>query len=264
MRSVSNPIFELRHVSRCFDGVQALDGVRLCIWPEEMVALVGPSGAGKTTLLNLLNGSLPPSAGEVLAFGRELARLAPSQRRRIQARIGTIYQQFQLVDNLRVVHNVNAGHLGRWPLWKAALSLVWPREVARAAQALSQVGILEKLHARTGSLSGGQQQRVALARVLVQNPDVILADEPVSSVDPERSREILALLQRLNREKGKTVVVSLHVIEYAFRYCRRIIGLRGGRVQFDAPVEAVTPAMVRALYALEELGTPDGANSFLA
>ena len=236
----ASPIFELVDVSHRFGGVAALRHVNLRILPGERVALVGPSGAGKSTLLNLLNGSLRPSEGIMRALGLDLAQLSPKMLRQVQRQIGFVYQQFHLVDNLRVVHNVNAGALGRWSLLKAAWSLVWPQEVERAAQALTQVGIPEKLYARTDQLSGGQQQRVALARVLVQNPVAILADE------------LMDLLFRLSEEMGKTLVVSLHTIEYAYTHCHRIIGLRGGSILFDAPPAEVTPAMVTALYRIEK------------
>lgn len=159
------PLFELKQVSHQFGDFQALKGVNLQIFPGDRVALVGSSGAGKSTLIRLLNGTLRPTEGEVWALGRNLNQLKPARLRQVQQQIGTVYQQFHLVDNLRVIHNVNAGHLGRWSLFKALLSLLVPLEVETATQALAQVGIAEKLYAITRDLSGGQQQRVALARV---------------------------------------------------------------------------------------------------
>ena len=245
-----DPVFRLRSVSCQFGCVQALKDCSLAIQQGERVALIGSSGAGKSTLLSLLNGSLTPSAGEVWLFGKNLQRIRPAQLRRLQRSIGTVYQQHHLIGNLAVIHNVNAGYLGRWSLAKSIWSLVWPQEVETAAQALAQVGILEKLYARTDRLSGGQQQRVALARVLVQDPLAILADEPISSVDPERSREIMDLLKALNETTGKTLVISLHDVEFAVRYCDRIIGLRHGQIMFDAPTKTLTPDMLNALYRL--------------
>ena len=244
------PVFEVRAVSQRFGELVALDRVSLQIQPGERVALVGSSGAGKSTLLNLLNGSVMPSQGEVWAFGWNLARLNSRKLRRIQQQIGTVYQQHHLIHNLRVIHNVNAGHLGRWSVWRAAWSLLWPLEVKTAATALAQVGISEKLYERTDRLSGGQQQRVALARVLVQNPQVILADEPIASLDPERSRDLMDLLQHLCETTGKTLVMSLHDIDFARSHCQRMIGLRQGRILFDAPVQAVSEDMIAALYQL--------------
>lgn len=256
--SYTNYTFELKHVTKQFGKLQVLTDVNLQIQAGERVALVGPSGAGKSTLISLLNGSQMPSRGEVWAFGRNLGGLSPRQLRQVQRRIGTVYQQFHLVDNLRVIHNINAGHLSRWSLLRAAFSLLWPLEVETAAQALAQVGIPEKLYERTDQLSGGQQQRVALARVLVQNPVVILADEPISSLDPERSREIMELLRDMSEQTGRTLVISLHAIKLALGYCQRIIGLRQGQVLFDVPARLVSPEMVEALYQIESTGTTIG------
>ncbi len=230
----------------------ALKDINLHIHKGERVALVGPSGAGKTSLLNLLNGSIFPSQGELRIFGQDVSTIDHQELRHLQNKIGTVYQQFQLVDSLRVIHNVNAGHLGRWKFLKSALSLVWPQEVDKAIHALTQVGIPEKIYERTGSLSGGQQQRVALARILIQDPEVILADEPVSSVDPERSREIMNLLLHLSQRYEKTLITSLHAIEFAFSHFERLIGLRHGQILFDAPPNHISSKMVETLYMIEE------------
>ncbi len=245
------PIFELKNVTQKFGNFQSLTAINLKIEAGERVALVGSSGAGKSTLLNLLNGTLTPTEGEVWVLGRNLKKLRPRWRRQVQQKIGTIYQQFNLVDNLRVIHNVNAGHLGRWSLLKAAISLIYPLEVETAAHALQQVGIPEKIFERTDRLSGGQQQRVAIARVLVQNPTAILADEPISSLDPERGREIMDLLHQLSIDTGKTLVTSLHVIEFACSHYQRIIGLKAGKILFDSPASALTDKMIKELYKIE-------------
>ncbi|WP_009632950.1 phosphonate ABC transporter ATP-binding protein [Synechocystis sp. PCC 7509] len=242
-----NPIFELKNVTKQFGNFSSIKKINLKIYPGERVALLGSSGAGKSTLINLLNGTVRPTSGEVWVLGKNLA-LKPATVRQIQRQIGTIYQQLHLVDNLQVIHNVNAGHLGRWTFWQAAFSLVFPLEVATATRALTQVGIAEKLYQRCGVLSGGQQQRVAIARVLVQNPAVILADEPIASLDPERSREIIQLLCQLNTQLNKTLVTSLHDWEVARNYYQRIVGLSGGEVLFDSPANLVTLEMVDGLY----------------
>ncbi len=245
------PIFELKQVSQQFGQFRALANVNLKIYPGERVSLVGSSGAGKSTLIRLLNGTLLPTEGEVWALGRNLSKLSPHRLRQVQRRIGTVYQQFNLVNNLRVIHNVNAGHLGRWSFVKAAVSLVFPLEVETAAKALTQVGIPEKLYAPTDKLSGGQQQRVALARVLVQNPEVILADEPISNLDPQLSREIMDLLRDISDKGSKTLVISLHALEFARNYCDRLVGLRQGKIVFDIPTADLSPKMIEALYRLE-------------
>ncbi|MBW4467778.1 MAG: ATP-binding cassette domain-containing protein [Pegethrix bostrychoides GSE-TBD4-15B] len=243
------PLFELKQVSHQFGQVQALTAISLCIWPGDRVALVGSSGAGKSTLIRLLNGTLRPNQGEVWALGRNLNQLRPARLRQVQSQIGTVYQQLHLVDNLRVVHNVNAGHLSRWSLPKALLSLLLPLELETATQALAQVGIPEKLYAVTRDLSGGQQQRVALARVLVQDPLAILADEPIASLDPSLSREVMDLLRQLCQQAGRTLVVSLHDVGFAQSHCDRIIGLRQGAVVFDCPSPQVSDGMLADLYS---------------
>ncbi|MGB7086073.1 MAG: ATP-binding cassette domain-containing protein, partial [Phormidesmis sp.] len=245
-------VLALREVTCEFGTTPALRSVSLAIAPGERVALVGPSGAGKSTLLSVLNGSLSPTAGEVWVLGRSLQKLRGRQRRQVQRQIGTIYQQHNLVANLPVVHNVNAGHLGRWPLWKAVWSLIWPQQIATAQQALSRLGLADKLHARTDRLSGGQQQRVALARVLVQDPVIILADEPVASVDPARSHDMMALLSELVDELGKdkTLLIALHDVTLAKAYCDRIIGLRQGCLVFDVPSANLSDELLTSLYAL--------------
>ncbi|MEB3295840.1 MAG: ATP-binding cassette domain-containing protein, partial [Synechococcales bacterium] len=213
---------------------------------------VGSSGAGKSTLLQLLNTTLTPTQGEMMLLGLNVRQVRSQSRHHLQRQVGMIYQQFHLVESLKVIHNVNAGHLGRWSLWKALVSLLFPLEVATARQALVQVGIPEKLFARTDTLSGGQQQRVAIARVLVQDPVVILADEPIASLDPTLSQEVMELLCQLCDEKGRTLVVSLHDVQLARRYCDRMIGLRQGQILFDVPSDRVTDAMMTHLYQLSD------------
>ena len=214
----------------------------------ERVAVVGPSGAGKSTLIRLLNGTLFSTTGEVRVLGQRLDQLSPQALRQVQSRVGTVYQQFHLVDNLRVVHNLNAGHLNRWSLTKSLVSLIRPMDVQEAFSALEQVGIPEKLYERTDRLSGGQQQRVAIARVLVQDPEAIRADEPISNLDPELSKEVIDILVDLSNRSGKTLFCSLHAIEFALSHFGRIIGLRRGRILFDTAAENVTDEMIKSVY----------------
>jgi phosphonate transport system ATP-binding protein len=247
------PLFELRQVSQQFGNFQALKNVNLQIFAGDRVALVGSSGAGKSTLIRLLNGTLRPTEGEVWALGYNLNVIKSARLRQVQQQIGTVYQQFHLVDNLRVIHNVNAGHLGRWSLFKAVLSLLVPLEIGTATQALTQVGIPEKLYARTRDLSGGEQQRVALARVLVQNPLAILADEPIASLDPALSREVMDLLRSLVQQAGRTLVVSLHDVDFAQSHCDRVIGLRQGTLIFDCPSDRLTRESLASLYRSSDI-----------
>ena len=225
-----------------------MEDINFKVEAGERVALVGPSGAGKSTLIRLLNGTLFSTSGEVHVLGQRLDQLSAHALREVQSRIGTIYQQFHLVDNLRVVHNVNAGHLAHWGFSKSLMSLIRPMDVNMAFNALEQVGIPEKLYERTDRLSGGQQQRVAIARVLVQNPDAILADEPISNLDPELSKEIIDLLLDLSHRLGKTLFSSLHAIQFARSHFDRIIGLRRGRILFDSVTIDITDSMIDSLY----------------
>ena len=246
--------FALEHVSVQYGAAHALSDVTLHIAAGERVALVGPSGAGKSTLLGLLNGSRAASSGSVRSLGVDLRRAGARERRATQAQIGMIQQQLHLVRALPVIHNVNAGRLSRWSLWTALSQLIWPRDIDAPRRALARVGIADKLFAPTDTLSGGEQQRVAIARALMQEPRALLADEPVSSLDPARSRDVLTLLTDLSRASGCTLVVSLHLPEHALTFCDRVIGLRAGRVVFDTRSASVTPAMTQALYALPETG----------
>jgi phosphonate transport system ATP-binding protein len=245
----ATPILQLQTVSHQFDRAPVLIDINLTIVPGERVALVGASGAGKSTLLKLLNATIQPTAGTVIALDRPIKRLNAKKLRQVQQQIGLIDQRFNLIDQLRVIHNVNAGHLGRWPVWKALISLlIIPLDRATALAALTQVGIPEKIDDRTDRLSGGQQQRVAIARVLVQDPLVILADEPTASLDPELSRDIMQLLCDLCQAQGRTLVISLHDVELAQQYCDRMIGLRAGQIMFDLPTPQVTAEQLHQLY----------------
>jgi phosphonate transport system ATP-binding protein len=245
-----------RGVTVEFRGRPVLVDVDLEVRAGERVALVGPSGAGKTTLLRLASGALLPTGGRVEVLGRSTVGLDAPSLRSERARIGVLHQDLDLVGPLRVVHNVNAGRLGRWSLARALWSLLHPGRPAPVVAALARVGLGDRLHERTDRLSGGERQRVALARLLVQRPDVVLADEPVSSLDPARARDVMALLAGLATEIGSTLVVSLHAFDLARATCDRIVGVRSGRVVFDRPAAAVTAAMGEELYRLDPLPSP--------
>ena len=241
-------MYELNGIRKLFaDGVVGLDDVSLTVGHGEHVAFIGPSGAGKTTLFRILNLTLRPTAGRLNFDGHDVGSLSDGALRAARTRIGTIYQQQNLVGRLRVVHNVLAGNLGRWNALEAVTSFVRPH-VAPAANALTQVGIPDKLWARTDELSGGQQQRVAIARVLVQDPDVILADEPVSSVDPSLAVSIVSLLRELSARARKTLCMNLHSVDLALAYFPRVIGVRDGRVHFDLPPDKVNDELLAELY----------------
>ena len=251
--------FRLEGARVSFAGREALAGVDLEIRPGEALALVGPSGSGKTTLLRLLNAAVEPAAGRVRVDGRALDELSPAELRALRAHIGFVHQDLCLVPNVRVLSNVLAGRLGQQSLLASLRSQLLPprAEVARAAEVLERVGIGEKLFQRTDSLSGGQRQRVALARALYQEPRALLADEPVSAVDPARARSMVELLAQVSRERGLTLVVSLHDIDLACEFFPRLVGLRAGRVVFDRETARISAPELEQLYALEGLELAD-------
>ena len=244
-------VVSLRDVHVVYDGRAALDGFDLDVFPGEHVALVGPSGAGKTTALRLCTASVLPTSGTVAVLGHDLNGAGPGELHEVRRRVGTIHQQLHLVGPLRVVHNVNAGHLGSWSRARALRSLLRPAGVDEARDALARVGIADKLLERTDRLSGGEQQRVALARVLVQGPELILADEPVSSLDPARAEEVMDLLAEVVVGRSRTLLVSLHDFALARRRCDRIVGVRDGRVAFDLPAGEVTDEIGLDLYRID-------------
>ena len=238
------------------DGVfRALDAVDLQVAPGEMVALIGASGSGKSTLLRHLSGLVRSDAGsaQVQVGGRTVQRGGRLQRdvRHTRAQIGFVFQQFNLVERLPVLTNVLAGLLPGVPMWRSLLRWFTPQERQRGLEALARVGIAEHAHKRASELSGGQQQRAAIARTLVQGAKVILADEPIASLDPESARRVMQILATINREDQTTVLVSLHQVDIAMRFCPRTIALRQGRVVFDGPSCNLTPTMLRDLYGME-------------
>ncbi|GAB2766093.1 ATP-binding cassette domain-containing protein [Nocardioides salsibiostraticola] len=239
-------VVRLEGVGLRYGASWALRDLNLSIGPGESVALLGPSGAGKSTLLRLLNGSLAPTEGRVVVLGEDLAALTVRARRVLQRRIGLIHQDLDLIEQVRVIHNVNAGRLGDWSLGRSVWSLIWPQERESSRAALERVGLGWALYEHTARLSGGERQRVAIARVLIQNPDLVLADEPVASLDPSRSSEVLALLRQ--DDPRHSLVVSLHQPELARRHCTRAIGLRDGNLVFDRPVETLTEEHLGRLY----------------
>jgi phosphonate transport system ATP-binding protein len=219
-------------VSRLYDdGTRAVDDVSLHIRQGEFCVLLGPSGAGKSTLMNMVNGLVEPSSGDVTLGGLALNKKNLST---IQRRIGMIHQQLHLVPRLSVLHNVLAGLLPEIGLWRSLIKSFPFDDQRRACELLHEVGLEEKhLTRRASALSGGQQQRVAIARAFMSNPDVVIADEPVASLDPSMSRSVLESLKTAARHHGATVICTLHQIEYALEFADRIVALRKGKVFFD-------------------------------
>ena len=235
---------------------QALCNINLSANRGEMIALIGASGSGKSTLLRHIAGLLaadPISGSSIEVSGSVIqkdGRIA-ADIRTSRAKVGFVFQQFNLVDRLSVMTNVLVGLLHRLPVWRGLLGLFNQAERSVAYQALARVGIQDCHGQRASTLSGGQQQRAAIARTLVQGADLILADEPIASLDPESSRNVMEILARINREDNCTVIVSLHQVEIALKYCPRVVALHQGKVVFDGASSSLTPKLLRELYGVQ-------------
>lgn len=233
------------------NGHRALRDVTLTLAPGERAAIVGPSGAGKTTLLRVLGTSLRPTEGRVAIAGVDPWRLSARELRRLRARIGVVHQSPPIPPRLRVVTAVLAGRLGTWPAWKALVSLVAPCDIEGARAALQPLALDDRVFDRCDRLSGGQLQRVGIARVLYQRPDTVLADEPVSALDPTLADEAIGALVAASQTSGATLIASLHAVDLALKWFPRLVGMRNGEIVFDRPTAAVTKTMLHELYATE-------------
>lgn len=241
---------QTRELSKAYACCQALDKVSIQIREGEMVALLGASGSGKSTLLRHLPGFVCSDSGEIDVLGQTIQKAGKLQSsfRQVQSQIGFVFQQFNLVNRLPVITNVLIGQLHKTSWWRSLLMRFTVAQRQQALEALVSVGIEQTAWQRASTLSGGQQQRAALARCLVQGARLILADEPIASLDPESSRKVMELLRQMNQQHGCTVLVSLHQVEFAVRFCPRTIALNAGRVVYDGPSSALTPELLAALY----------------
>jgi len=238
---------ELAHAN----GFVALHDLSLQAQAGECMALIGPSGAGKTSLISVLGTALAPRSGSATVLGAALPASSDAARRALRARIGTVHQAPPLPGRQRVVTAVLAGRLGQWPAWKSLASLAYPMDIAGARAALERVDLADKLFARCDALSGGQLQRVGLARVLYQQADLVLADEPVSALDPVLALATVRLLMDDAAARGATLVASLHAVDLALSCFPRIVGIKAGRIAFDLPAREVNDALLHLLYASE-------------
>jgi phosphonate transport system ATP-binding protein len=256
----TEPVVQARRVSKSFGGTRVLNGISLDIRRGEMVGLIGASGSGKSTLIRAIAGLIPldrptgqADESEILLFSQAIQRRGriARQANALRTRVGVVFQQFNLVPRLSVLINVCLGQLGRMSLFHATLGRFSIEDKRRAMRALARVGIAEHALKRGCDLSGGQQQRAAIARTLMQGADFIVADEPIASLDPNSARRVMDILADLNRHDGITVLVSLHQVEYALRYCPRTVALKAGEVVYDGPSEALTPEFLAAIYGAE-------------
>ena len=245
----------IHKLNKYFASKQALCDINLSVKKGEMVALIGASGSGKSTLLRHMSGLITADGRTDSLIEIDGRRVQQGGRihhdiRRVRSEVGFVFQQFNLVDRLPVLVNVLVGQLHRMPWWRSLFRIFNAQERAQALDALARVGIADCHAQRASTLSGGQQQRAAIARALVQGAKVVLADEPIASLDPESSRNVMEILARINREDGCTVIVSLHQVDMALKYCPRVVALHQGRVVFDGPSKLLTPQLLRELYGV--------------
>ncbi|SDL30774.1 phosphonate transport system ATP-binding protein [Lacicoccus qingdaonensis] len=244
-----NALIEFNDVSLVYpNGHKGLKNINLKINEGEFVVIVGMSGAGKSTLIRSINRMVTPTSGELIVDGEDILQLKDSQLRKVRTNIGMIFQSYNIVKRMSVLRNVLAGRLGHTGTLRSLVGWFPQNDLQIAMNNLERVGIDEKAYVRASNLSGGQQQRVSIARALTQQPKVILADEPVASLDPPTSHKVMKDLKRVSREDGLTTIVNLHFIDMAMEYADRIIGLRDGNLVFDGPIEEVTDQTFEEIY----------------
>jgi phosphonate transport system ATP-binding protein len=242
----------LRGLSKAYvPGKPVLRDITLDFAPEGVTAIIGPSGTGKSTLIRCINRLVEPSGGQVLLDGQDLVPLRGAALRLARRRIGMVFQEYNLVERLSVMENLLSGRLGYVPLWRAWLRKYPEQDIARAFDLLDAVGLPDHATRRADALSGGQRQRVGIARALMQRPALLLADEPTSSLDPRTAVEVMELLTTLTRREQVPVIINIHNVELAKRYCGRIIGMHQGAVVFDGAPEALEPSHLQLIYGGE-------------
>ena len=245
-------MIEFDHVSKVYaNGTVGLDDVTLTIQDGEFVAIIGRSGAGKSTLLRAVNRMHPITGGKLTVNGTDVSSLSGKRLRKFRRGIGMVFQSFNLVTRTSVIKNVLSACVPDMPFWRVLLGAFRKEDKIKALESLEKVGILDKAYVRADQLSGGQQQRVALARTLTQDPQIILADEPVAALDPVTARQVMQDFVHINQEMGISILLNIHHVELALEYADRIIGIRSGRIFYDGPSANVNQAVLDASYADE-------------
>ena len=242
-------MIQFDHVSKVYpNGTVGLDDVNLTIQDGEFVAIIGRSGAGKSTLLRSVNRMHRITSGTLMVNGINVSTLSGKSLRRFRRGIGMVFQSFNLVTRTTVIKNVLSACVPDMPFWRVLLGIFRREDKMKALESLDKVGILDKAYIRADQLSGGQQQRVALARTLTQDPQIILADEPVAALDPVTARQVMQDFVRINKEMGISILLNIHHVELAIVYADRIIGIRAGRIVYDGPSKQVDQAVLNAIY----------------
>ena len=233
-------------------GELALKGVTLEIPKGQVLALIGPSGAGKSTLIRCVNRLVQPTSGSVVLKGTELTKLSSSALRKARRRMGMIFQEYALVERLTVMENVLSGRLGYVGFWRSYFRKFPSADIQEAYRLLDRVGLKHMADKRADELSGGQRQRVGICRALIQNPDLLLVDEPTASLDPKTSRQIMRLIQELCSERGLTAIINIHDVFLAQMFSQRVVGLELGSVVYDGKPEGLTPEVLTRIYGEED------------
>ncbi len=252
------PTLRLESLTKRYGAKTALDGVTLAFKPGDVAALIGPSGAGKSTLIRCVNRLVEPSGGKVVLGDLNITGLSAGALRQTRRRIGMIFQEFALVERLTVMENVLSGRLGYVGFWQSWLRRFPQSDIDRAFDLLDRVGLGEFANQRADRLSGGQRQRVGIARALMQEPDLLLVDEPTASLDPKTARQIMRLITELCAERGLTAIINIHDVPLARMFVPRIIGLKAGRLVFDGAPDALTPEVLTEIYGAEDWGAEAG------
>jgi len=248
-KGLSIPVIQFIHVEKTYpNGTTALNNVNIKIEQGEFVAVIGLSGAGKSTLIRCINRMHDITGGQIIVDSVDVSKLNGRLIRKFRRRVGMIFQSFNLVTRTTVINNVLVSLVPDLPMWRKLLGIFTKEQKIKALEALDKVGILDKAFVRVDQLSGGQQQRVALARTLAQNPDIILADEPIASLDPVTSRIVMDDFKRINKELNISVIMNIHHVEIALEYADRIIGIRKGEVVFDGATSRVTQDILQEIY----------------
>jgi phosphonate transport system ATP-binding protein len=233
-------------------GDLALDGVSLSVEEGQVVALIGPSGAGKSTLIRCINRLVEPTSGRVLLKERNITALGARELRRMRRRMAMIFQEYALVERLTVMENVLSGRLGYVGFWRSFLRRYPQKDVEEAFRLLARLGLDDMVDKRADALSGGQRQRVGIARALIQDPEILLIDEPTASLDPKTSRQIMRLILQLCRERGLAAVINMHDVPLATMFVERIVGLRQGIIVYDGPPNQLNADRLTEIYGEED------------
>ena len=234
-------------------GKEILKGINFSVMADDFLAIIGPSGSGKSTLIRCVNRLVEPNAGKILFEGRDLLKLGEAEMRAERRNIGMIFQEFNLIERLSVIDNVLTGRLGYTGTLRSLFRAFSKDDIRNAVRLLDRVGLIEHLDKRADQLSGGQRQRVGIARALIQNPKMLLVDEPTSSLDPKIAREVMTLIREIAREFGVPVLCNIHDVDLALGFCSRVIGLQDGYKKFDGPPSEIDKHVLAGIYSMEVL-----------